>query len=456
MPTMPRPPRPLLDAARLVSLALGLLVLVGARPAWGRPFDVIGSDWEGCADFVRLARDDLGDARVRAQDHIDLGALRPIDTVVMIHPERSLDVGSFARFMREGGRVLLLDDYGTGEALLEHFSLRRIAAPANPSSTILDNAQLAVAEADGAHPVVAGVQRVVLNHPTGIKHNDLSSLLVIRRTAGEPVNVAVAGMVGKGRFLAVGDPSIVMNRMLRYPGNRGFARGLIGYAADQDTWGKRDGLVYVITGAFEQRGTYGDDGSSIELGERLRGIRDMAQTVRRDGLPAGGLYALAVLVGLGLVLWVGNNGARVHRPVAPRFTRPIPLVAQGGVAGHVEVLAARGTSRALAMLELKSALEERFAGLLELDRIPSHGSLLNELERSELLRAGELHELKELFTRLAHIETLVVSRRAAALGNVADSEVLKTAATIKRLVDAAERRKRDGSSVASMTQPGVP
>ncbi len=400
---------------------------------------------------MRLARDELGDARVRTSDRIDLSTLRPIDSVVLVHPEKSLDVGSLARFMKDGGRVLLLDDYGTGDALLEHFSLKRIAAPSDPVSTILDNPNLPIAEPDGAHPVVASVNRVITNHPTAIRHNDLSSLLIIRRANGQPVHVAVAGMVGKGRFLAVGDPSIVMNRMLRYPGNRAFARGLIGYAADQDSWGKRDGYIYVLSGAFEQKGAYGEDSSgAAEWNERFRGVRDAIQAMRRDGAPAGVTYALSVLLGLGLVLWVGANAARVHKPLSPRFTRPIPLVAQGGVAGHVAVLAAPGTSRALAMLELKNALEERLGGLLELDRIPPADVLLSDLSRGELLRPAELAELRAILARMAHIETMVLSRRAAALGSVPDTEVLKTAEAIRRLVGLAEGRKHASAPSAAV------
>ena len=268
-----------LRALLVVLICVGICLVGGISAA--RPFDVIGGDWEGCADFVRLARDDLGDGRVRAVERIDLSMLRPIDSVIVLHPEKTLDVGSYARFMKDGGRVLLLDDYGTGDALLEHFSLRRIPAPENPSQTLLDNPQLAIALPDGAHPVVAGVSRVVTNHPTGIKHNELSSLLVINSPSG-PVNVAVAGMVGKGRFLAVSDPSIVMNRMLRYPGNRTFARGLIAYAADQDTWGKRDGYVYIVAGTFEQKGAYGEDSTSAaEWGERARIVSDALQSMRR-------------------------------------------------------------------------------------------------------------------------------------------------------------------------------
>jgi hypothetical protein len=440
-----------------IVLAIAVAILLAAPFANARPFDVIGGDWEGCADFVRLARDDLGDGRVRALERLDLSALRPIDSVIVLHPEKTLDVGSYARFMKDGGRVVLFDDYGTGDALLEHFSLHRIAAPENPDKTLLDNPQLAIAEPDSAHPVVAGVSRVVLNHATGIRHNDLSSLLVIHTAGGDAVNVAVAGMVGKGRFLAVGDPSIVMNRMLRYPGNRAFARGVVAYAADQDTWGRRDGYVYIVSGPFEQKGAYGEDSTvTAEWSERLRLVSDTIRSMRHEGMPPALTYALCVALGLGIVVWVGANAARVHKPITPRFTRPIPLLAQGGVAGHVAVLSARGTSRALAMLELKSALEERLGALLELDRIPSADVLLGELAARRLLAASEIAELRVLFARLAHIETMVLSRRAGALGPVPDAEVLRAAEIIGRVLQHAEAHKTALGTLGSVAAGSAP
>ena len=100
--------------------------------------------------------------------------------------------------------------------------------------------------------------------------------------------------------------------------------------------------------------TYGEDASSTaEWGERLRAVSDVVHDMRSEGLPQPVTYALCVLIGLAIVIWVGRNAARVHKPITPRFTRPIPLVAQVGVAGHVAVLAAPSTSRALAMLELR-------------------------------------------------------------------------------------------------------
>jgi hypothetical protein len=56
--------------------------------------------------------------------------------------------------------------------------------------------------------------------------------------------------------------------MLRYPGNRAFARGLARYATDDDSWGSRHGKLVVVAGRFEQVGAYGaprDEGGAKAL-----------------------------------------------------------------------------------------------------------------------------------------------------------------------------------------------
>lgn len=454
--------------ARL-TLALTLAFVALAPVAAASPFDLSGRDWEGATDFIALAKAELGAARVVPTGVLDLRALKREDSILLLHPEKTLDVDSLTRFMRAGGRVLLLDDYGTGDALLTHFGLERVAAPRHPAESLRNNPAFAIAEPASAHPVAADVMKVVTNHATGLKHPDLSPVLKMRAVDESDVLLAVAGAVGQGRLLAVGDPSIVMNDMLRYPGNKAFARGLVKYAGDDDTWGKRgSGKVYVVSGAFEQRGTFGDDGLGDDWHERLRNLEDALATVRRDGFSPMTAYLFAVLAGLAIVLWVGSRAARTHRAVQPRFTRALPVLAQGGVAGHAAVIGAPHTSRVLAMIELKSALEEDLCAILGLDRMPGHEALLVQLSSKNLVDTEDLRALKRILLRLANIETMVLSQghgggspgvpaalrggkaagalagaaggAAAAQQPIKDREVVQTAAAIKKILRSARGR----------------
>ncbi|MBX3259126.1 MAG: DUF4350 domain-containing protein [Labilithrix sp.] len=421
-------------------VALLLLVVVSfvPRSASAIPFDLAGSDWEGGTELVRLARAELGAARVVATTRIDFAELTPDDGLLVLYPERSLDVDELTKFMRAGGRVIMLDDFGRGESLLSTFGMKRVPSPRHPAESLRHNPQLALAEAASAHPVVAEVNRVVTNHPTGLGHPDLSPVLKIRATAGEPdVTVAVAGAVGQGRLLAVGDPSIVMNSMLRYSGNKTFARGLVRYAVDGDAWGKRGGRLFIASGSFEQTGSYG--GEHNALSEWFRDLEDLLDQIRKEGLPSILAWAASIALGLALVVWVGSRAGRLHKPIVPRFVRRVPAVAQGGVAGHAAVIGAPQTTRVLAVLELKSALEEQLTTLLGLSKVPGHQELLSQIGARGLLDAEGVHTLRRLLLRMSNVETMVVFQRSGGMvQSVRDNEVVSIARTVKQLLAAAE------------------
>jgi hypothetical protein len=232
-----------------------------------------------------------------------------------------------------------------------------------------------------------------------------------------------------------------MNTMLRYPGNKMFARHLLHYAGDDDTWGKRGGRVFIATGDFEQRGSYGDDSAlSSEWNERVRALKDALASLRREGMPAGMAYGLAIAVGLGVVVWIGSRAGRTHKGSIPRFTRSIPLAGQGGVAGHAAVIGAPNTSRVLAVLELKSALEEDICQSLGLDENPGHVAIVALLGERGLLDAEGVRSLKALLLRMASIETMVLSQRASAMPPIRDREVLAVSRAVKSILSAIHER----------------
>lgn len=416
---------------------LGLLTVLVPGLARAVPFDLAGSDWEGGTELVRLARAELGTARVVATTQIDFTELKPEDGLLLLHPERSLDVDELSKFMHAGGRVIMLDDFGRGDSLLVNFGMKRVPSPRHPAESLRHNPQLALAEPASAHPVVADVNRVVTNHPTGLGHPDLSPVLKIRASAGEPdVTVAVAGAVGQGRLLAVGDPSIVMNSMLRYSGNKTFARGLVRYAVDSDAWGQRGGRLFIAAGNFEQKGAYG--GEQNALTEWLRDLKDLLDQIRKEGLPSILAWGASIALGLALVVWVGSRAGRLHKPIIPRFVRRVPAVAQGGVAGHAAVIGAPQTTRVLALLELKSALEEQLTTLLGLSKVPGHQELLSQVSARGLLDAEGVHTLRRLLLRMSNVETMVVfQRNGGMVQSVRDNEVVSIARTVKQLLDAA-------------------
>jgi hypothetical protein len=382
--------------------ALALLCLFGAEPlARAMPFDPQGQDWEGLSQLVRLAQTELGTQRVAVTSTLRLSELKREDGVFLIHPERVVDVDSFAAFMRAGGRVVLFDDYGTGDDLLARFGIRRVPLPTRPLTMLRDNPSLAIAEPASIHPTVRDIMHVVTNHATGVDHRALSPLLVIRGDGEPDVLLAVAGAVGHGRLIAIGDSSIPINAMLRYPGNRALSLALLHYATDDDVWGKRGGTLYVLVNGFETAGTFGDESRA---GDIKRLIAEGLQTFRHEGLPPATAYLAAVAVGLGIIAWTSVRVGRTHKAMPPRFARPIPTVAHGGIAGHAATLGAPATSRVLAMLELKSALEEELATRLGLERAPAPDELVAKVRSAGLLDEERVRALSRLLAQLGRVE----------------------------------------------------
>jgi hypothetical protein len=442
-------------AVRSAVLMLALAPLIfAARPAAAAPFDTRGEDWEGLSQLVRMAQSELGAQRVialsGAPGHgsaartvtLSLHNLKREDALIIVHPERTLDVDELAAFMRAGGRIVLFDDYGTGDELLARFGIRRVPPTARPAEMLRGNASFAVAEPASGHAAVRDVAHVVTNHATGLDHPGLSKLLVVRGARAdspEPdVMLALAGAVGQGRLIAVGDASIGINSMLRFPGNRAFCTALVRYATEDDAWGARNGKLYILANDFETTGSFGDDsrlgGVTSEVRRALLGA---LETLRHDGMPPLAAYLAAIAVGLGVVAWTSARAGKTHRAVTPRYVRPVAAAAQGGVAGRAAVVGAPGTSRVLAILELKSALEEELATRLALERVPAHDELVAKARAARLLDEEGAGELGRLLASLAQMETMLVMRRRPILERLRDADVFAIAARVRGLLGAA-------------------
>ncbi len=410
-------------AAKYLRL-LGLLTLVlgiswPAR-AGAAAFDFNDSSWEGGSEFLALARTRLGSSRVEILATVDWERLRPADAVLFMHPTVEVDYDEASAFLRAGGRVAVLDDFGKGDALLSRFHIRRITAPLRPARALRDNPNYAIAipsvqvvagQEQGRHPVVAQVRELVTNHPAAFTHPNLTPVLELPAQGEPSATLAVTGIiVNRGRLFAMADPSATMNLMLRYPGNRSFAEGLVDYLVEDDTWGQRGGKLYLVANDFRQRGAYGG-GTSIgqEFKDQLDGFQDMVSKVHDDGLPDVLALFLSVLAGVVAVGWAVSSSLKVYRRSPPRYAAAQLMVAQGGVAGRAAVLGAPTTHRALVLLELKSALEEGLSERLGLPPHTSPGQLVAEAEQRGVLSAQSLAKLRRLLSELTRAEAAVAS-----------------------------------------------
>jgi Domain of unknown function (DUF4350) len=419
-----------------------LLSLPLDRPAQplDRPLDPEAEGWEGLAQFVRIAQKELGPKRVRVEQWVELGRLTGADALIIVHPESALAAEQLAAFMMAGGRVVLLDDYGTGRDVLAHFGIRRVPLPQRPTQMLRNNPALAIAEPVSAHAGIQNAAHLVTNHATGLSGTGILPLLAVHAESEPDGLLAGEVAVGRGRLLALGDASITMNSMLRFPGNRALASALVRYAGTGSPAVGLEGTVYVLANDVALNGTFGE-GPTL-TGAARHALAEIIGTLRR-GMPPSAAYLAAVLLGLSVVLWTGTRAGRTHRPKMPRFVRPIPVAVQGGVAGRAASLYAPGASRVVALLELKNALEEQLAVRLGVERAAPHGELVAKARARGLLGEESARQLSELFARLGSLEAMALRGRRAPPWRLRDPEVKGIAQSVRDLVATMNAARHD-------------
>ena len=450
---------------KMTRLAIFLCVIAAflgsARPALAGPFEVRDTGWEGCSELFELARAELGESRVLALSELDWKQLRPEDGLLILHPSRAISSDRLSKFLRAGGRVAIIDDFGAGSRILERFGIERVRIPARPLATLRRNADLAIAEpirepmegrGERVHPTVENVERLVTNHPTGLRHPKMGPVLRIRGIDEPEVVLALAGELDEaplGKLFAMGDPSALINQMLRYPGNRAFATGLIHYLAPDVGGEKRDGSaggrLVVLANDFSETGIY--DGGMGDLAEELdERVETATRELRR--LFQGGFSGLvgvvaAALVALGVGLWTTSVASRVYQRKVPSFARPLTTLAHGGAAGRAAVLSARTTPYALVVLELKSALEEGLAHELGFGTNLAPPQLLKEVAESGALDERRQRTLKSVLLEMATFETLVTAGQSRV---VRKSDTTRLAGIVFDLLQAARAGVRERSA----------
>ena len=139
----------------------------------------------------------------------------------------------------------------------------------------------------------------------------------------------------------------------------------------------------------------------------------------------------------------GGSGKKSSRPFDDEGDRALSGGGIGaGVGVGAAILGAPGTGRFLAMLELKSALEEDLTTRLGLDRTPPHDLLVERVRAAGLLDEDGLRDLSRLFQTLAPFETMLGGNRRPALERLRDAEVMAAAARVRSLRRGLHRRER--------------
>jgi hypothetical protein len=229
-------------------------------------YDPTSHAWNGLASLVALA-EGLGFS-VTPVTALEWSELSADDILILVYPLQRVDPSRLDAFVEAGGNVVLADDFGEGKDALAGMGLLRAELGSVRAERYQDGLVWApIATARAAHPLAAEVGDLVTNHPAALTRVE-GATAVLGFADGA---VVVAGERGPGRFVAISDPSILINRMLQFRGNLTFATNLL-------RWLDRGGRarhVVLLRGDVPMYGEprpYIDDAEAGAVG---RGVREL-------------------------------------------------------------------------------------------------------------------------------------------------------------------------------------
>lgn len=327
-------------------------------------------------------------------ERIDIGTLSQYDALLIIHPTRSLPIYGLTRFMKNGGRIAVIDDFGSSHGFLHAFEFGRSSPVVSKDVRRLrNNDNLLIARPAGRHPLTKGVSALVSNHPQTLYHSELKPVFTFDTTRDSAL--VLVGAVGEGRLIAVSDSSILINNMLEFRGNRAFARNLVQYLIRDNR-----GRLLVAVGDAKLI----DSESQFTPKHSLDGIRQALLLLSRHRLTPLAVYTVNGIVLALLLLIAATTLPRVSPYIAYADLLKRPEILSG-FWGSVRFFSQRGQNLINPLLVFRFELQEELQKKLGFPVTPSPRDLavrfrdmkMSEREIDEWLRL--LRELSALHSQ---------------------------------------------------------
>lgn len=268
-----------------------------------RDYAMDNGDWNGLQDFMVLAR--AQGITLQVHERLDYESMKVDEPWIILYPQRALKASSLSRYIIDGGRVLLADDFGQSDELLARLDLSRLMPTegALPHQEFVDqNPALPILRPRGIHPLLKDVEVLVANHPA-----------VLFNVGGPVVPYSESGglvydmNLGKGKVIVMADASLFINHMVLMADNDKLLRNSLAYICQEQPQGCQ---VHLVVGDFEQVGSFGRDESRNLLGlskDLVEDVTTLNETISKamKELPTQQLfYYLSILLVAGLAVYL--------------------------------------------------------------------------------------------------------------------------------------------------------
>jgi hypothetical protein len=347
--------------------------------------------WNGLSDFLLLVVE--SGVKAEAIERIDINTLSQDDALLIIHPTDELPIHGLTRFMKNGGRLAVLDDYGASQGFLGAYEFGRFSPVVGENTRRLrNNDNLLIATATARHPLTEKVSALVANHPQTLHHNELKPVFSFDRSRRSAL--VLVGAVGEGRLIAVSDSSVLINNMLEFRGNRTFAHNLVRYLTKDNR-----GRLLIASGSATLIGR----DSVFTPRDSLDGIRQALLLLSRHRLSPLAVYTLTGIV-LALLLLIAATAlprASPYIAYADLIKRPEILA---GFWGSVRFFGQRGRNLLNPLLVFRFELQEALQKKLGLVEMPPLADLVKRLREMDMPES-EIDQLQQLLGELGELHS---------------------------------------------------
>jgi hypothetical protein len=337
--------------------------------------------WDG---FERLlAAADSAEVELVKVSKLSLSEVSARDALLIVGPHKQLPVTALSAFLREGGRIALLDDFGSGGRFLAAYQVERGEAPQG-GPALRSDPRLLLVYPRSEHPLAEGVPVLLTNEASTLRHPDLKPVFVFGRSDHA---LALAGAVGAGRLVAIGDASLLINQLMTLPSHQRFARNLLEYLS------RASGRVWFLGPDAELVGSFGDpdrQGSAF--------IDAWLKRAGHPDLPPSVLLLIAFsLAAIGAVIALSTLPRKSPYLRAALFPDDSVFA---GFAGRVALSRQTGSNLMWPLLDLRQELIAELSTQLGLGS-PFENEAAMSAAREAGLDKGECSRLGALLARLS-------------------------------------------------------
>lgn len=230
----------------------------------GGDFDPASTAWNGLSSFVQEAKK-LG-LRVESPQSWDWSRAQLSTPIVIMAPrDEELSIKPLKRFIADGGRVFLADDFGAGDRLWESFGLEGYRLAVEPTTwkkqKYVDLHRTFPIHQNETDLLLRQAGFLFLNVPQWLipsKGRGPQALLRSVPYRSNRSDRSLGGKVlwrishGKGKLIVCSDPSAFINQMIAYGDNHRLARNVLHYLS-APTQTRR---LILLWGKAEWRGSY--------------------------------------------------------------------------------------------------------------------------------------------------------------------------------------------------------